>query len=69
MMINDHFTDLCPVPGSVDREESMHLAVEPNSFYHVPFISFQGTAKVVERNTGNERNQLIGQDTRKFRWI
>src|SRR5580692_8721670 len=44
----------------------MHLSVEPNSFNHMPLVSLERTTKIVQRNAGDERNQLIGQDARNI---
>jgi hypothetical protein len=56
MMVNDHFADLCAVPGSVDGQEPMHFSVESNSFDHMPLVSFEGTTEIVQWNPGDERN-------------
>jgi hypothetical protein len=66
MMVNDHFADLRAVPGSIDGRETVHLSIEPNSFDHMPLVSLEEAAKIVKRNAGDERNQLIGQDTRNI---
>ena len=55
LMIHDHFADFRAVPGSVDREEPVHLAVQPNAFDHMPFVRFQRTAKIMKRNAGDQR--------------
>ena len=59
-MINDELRDPRALPGGEDRDESMHLAIEPDPFEHAAAIRLERAAKIVQRDTGEPRNQAVG---------
>src|SRR5438132_1626017 len=51
MMINDELPYFRSMPGSVDGQEPVHFAVKPDTLYHMPFVGFQRTTKIMKPNT------------------
>jgi hypothetical protein len=57
--------DACPFPGGVDRDETVHLAVEAHVFEDLPPVGLERAAIIVQRHMEQRRDQPIGDDRRQ----
>ena len=50
-----------PLPGGEDRDEPVHLAVEPDPFEHPAAVRLHRAAEVVERDAREPGDQAVGE--------
>ena len=59
-VVDDLLGDPRPLPGGEDRDEPVHLAVEPDAFEHPAAIGLQRAAEVVQRDARDPGHQAVG---------
>src|SRR5580765_3597937 len=64
MVLDGNLSNTRAGPRGIDRNEPVHLAIEPDVLKRFAPISFQRTAIVVERYTTDPGNQAV----RNHRW-
>jgi hypothetical protein len=65
VVADSHLGDARPFPDGVDRDETVHLAVETHVFEDLPPIRLELAAIIVQRHTEQGRDQPIGDDRGK----
>ena len=59
-MVDDELGDARTLPGGEDRDEPVHLAVEPDAFEDLAAVGLEGAAEVVERDAREPGDQAVG---------
>ena len=57
-----NFRHLGPHPACENRNEAVHLAVEPHALDHVSSVGFERASVVMQLDAGETRDQMIGDN-------
>ena len=63
-MIDDQLGHPRALPGREDRDEPVHLAIQPHAFENTAAVRLQCAAEVVQGDSGEPRNQPVGDPRR-----